>query len=129
MLLGREVWDISECLDGDGIPRLKKKIICPCCGANMDKLWWKEWRLFSFKVNGKMQYRMDIAIKCEKCALVTGQNRIITTHLDGILFGVHLSKDEFEKLHKKGLTYFCYILNGGKHIKLSELYIGGDKDD
>jgi len=96
-MIGRNFWDITPIFEGKP-PKPKQKIKCPICGK--DKIFFKSVSCFC-RYPG--QYRIDISVKCGRCALV-------------ITFGVHITEEEFEKL--KGVR-FDYRQVG--HININEL--------
>jgi len=80
-MIGRELWDITPIFEGKP-PRLKQRIVCPVCGNGV--IYFKHASGF-YRGNG--QYRLDIAVKCGRCAYV-------------MVFGVHITEEEFNKLSK-----------------------------
>ncbi len=79
-MIGQNIWDIFP-LFNKKPPKTKHPIFCPICNS---RFFFKHAFLFRRSEN---QYRVDIAVKCSNCALV-------------LQFGVHLTKEQYEKLKK-----------------------------
>jgi len=79
-MIGRNIWDINSLFEKK-IPKTKQIIFCPICNG---RFFFKHAFVFQRNEN---EYRVDIAVKCSNCALV-------------LQFGIHLTKEEYEKLKK-----------------------------
>jgi uncharacterized protein with PIN domain len=98
-LIGRDFWDISPLFERRRKPPVpKEKLRCPVC--NSEVIYFKQSRAFK---RSHTQYRVDITVKCGKCAHV-------------FVFGVHITKEEFERMSNKLLEY----AHTG-HINLNEV--------
>jgi len=80
-MIGRVFWDIEPLFE-KAVPKVVKELVCPVCGFG--NFFFKHAHAFR---RGAGQYRVDIAVKCEACALV-------------LQFGVHISQHEYEALVK-----------------------------
>jgi hypothetical protein len=113
-LIGRKFWDITPLFEGKP-PVPKKKIVYPICGC--DVIWFKQAVAFKRREG---QYRVDIVVKCNDCALVGPPERQNKAgYWNGIPFGVHITEEEYETLCRKGLQRIEYTQTG--HVNLNSL--------
>jgi len=113
--IGREFWDITPLFEGKP-PKPKKKIVCPVCG-NDKVIWFKQAVAFQ---RSQDQYRVDIVVKCDSCALVGSPERQnVAGYWNGIPFGVHITREEYYELMRRGKLRITYEDTG--HVNLNDL--------
>jgi len=96
-LIGRKVWDITP-LFVYKPPTPSRILQCPVCSCNV--LWFKEAHSFE---RSPTEFRTDIFLKCDDCGHI-------------ILFGVHITKEEYERIPNKRLEY-----NVTGHVNVNSL--------
>jgi len=112
--IGRDFWDITPLFEGKP-PKPRQKIRCPICGC--DVLWFKQAVAFQ---RSKGQYRVDIVVKCDRCALVGPPERQEKAgYLDGVPFGIHITEEEFRKLRELNRLRLTYEETG--HVNINDL--------
>jgi len=112
--IGREFWDITPLFEGKP-PKPKRKLRCPICGC--DVIWFKQAVAFQ---RSQDQYRVDVVVKCDRCALVGPPERQEKAgYLNGIPFGIHITKEEYYELMRRGKLRITYEDTG--HVNLNEV--------
>ena len=115
-MIGQKFWDISP-LFKKKPPKPYKKIICPICGS--DVIYFKHAYAFQ-RFPG--QYRIDIIVKCAKCAIVDNPEKwsYHEWNVHTTAFGVHIDKETYTKLLKIwGKPILDYTDTG--HVNLNNL--------